>query len=315
VASLRSRVVAALVPLDRGSRYVRDVDALRAHVAPGAKAAPPAPPAWLRRGVRVARGEVAGVRCYRLSPRGGSGAAGAGAQPPRGAPPGAGDGRHVLYLHGGAYVGEISVHHWRFLARLVRAARATITVPIYTLAPHATAPEVVAEVAGVQRELAPPVVMGDSAGAGLALAVAQEARVQGREGPRELVLLSPWVDATMTNPEITTVAPRDPVLGVEAVALAGVLYAGAGGPAGPLASPINGDLAGLGHVTILIGTRDVFLPDSRRLRDGLEAVGTQVTYVEEPDMLHDWMLLPIPEAARAIERLAGTLAGVRPARP
>jgi hypothetical protein len=27
------------------------------------------------------------------------------------------------------------------------------------------------------------------------------------------------------------------------------------------------------------------------------------------------MLLPIPEAARAIERLAGTLAGVRPARP
>ena len=298
MASLRSRVVAALVPLDRGSRYVRDVYALRAHVAPGAKAASPAPPACLRLGVRVARGEVAGVRCYRLSPR--DGRCG---------------GRHVLYLHGGAYVGEISLLHWRFLARLARAARAAITVPIYTLAPHATAREVVTEVAGVQRELAAAVVMGDSAGAGVALAVAQALRAQGLDGPRELVLLSPWVDATMANPEIMAVAPRDPVLGVEAVAMAGTLYAGADGPAGPLASPINGDLAGLGHVTILIGTRDVFLPDARRLRDGLEAAGTPVTYVEEPDMLHDWMLLPIPEGALAIDGLAGTVAGVRPAQP
>ncbi len=303
MTSLRTRVVAALVPLDRGSRYVRDVDALRAHVAPGARAASPAPPAWLRRRVRVARGEVAGVRCYRLSPHGGGGA------------PRAAGGGHVLYLHGGAYVGESSAHHWRFLARLARAARATITVPIYTLAPRATAREVVAEVMGVQRELAAPVVMGDSAGAGLALAAAQAARAQGRDTPRELVLLSPWVDATMTNPGITAVAPRDPVLGIEAVALAGMLYAGPDGPAGPLASPVNGDLAGLGHVTILIGTRDVFLPDARRLRDGLQTAGTPVTYVEEPGMLHDWMLLPIPEAARAVERLAGIVAGVRPARP
>ena len=215
MTSLRTRVVAALVPLDRGSRYVRDVDALRAHVAPGARAASPAPPAWLRRRVRVARGEVAGVRCYRLSPHGG------------GSAPRAAGGGHVLYLHGGAYVGESSAHHWRFLARLARAARATITVPIYTLAPKATAREVVAEVMGVQRELAAPVVMGDSAGAGLALAAAQAARAQGRDTPRELVLLSPWVDATMTNPGITAVAPRDPVLGIEAVALAGMLYAGA----------------------------------------------------------------------------------------
>jgi acetyl esterase/lipase len=292
VTSLRSRVVAALVPLDRGSRYLRDVDALRAHVAPAAKAASPAPPAWLRRAVRVARGEVAGVRCYRLSPRGGADAAGTAR------------GRHVLYLHGGGYVGEISVHHWRFLARLVRASGATVTVPIYTLAPHATAREVVAEVTGVQGELAAPVVMGDSAGGGLALAVAQAARAQARDGPRELVLLSPLVDATLSNPEIAAVAPRDPMLGVEAVALAGALYAGRDGSAGALASPINGDLAGLGHVTILIGTRDVLLPDARRLRDGLQAAGTPVTYIEEHEMLHDWMLLPIPEARRTIDRLA-----------
>ena len=300
MTSLRNRVVAALAPLDRGSRYVRDVDALRAHVAPGAKAASPAPPAWLRRRVRIARGEVAGVRCYRLSPSGPD------------APPA---GRRVLYLHGGAYVGEISSHHWRFLARLVRASRATITVPIYTLAPQAVATETVAQVAGVQRELGAAVVMGDSAGAGLALAVAQRLRDTEGRRPEQLVLLSPWVDATMTNPEIAAMAPRDPLLGIQALALSGALYAGPDGPAAPPASPINGDLAGLGRVTVLIGTRDLLLPDARRLRDAVEAAGTPVAYVEEPDMLHDWMLLPIPEAARTIEQLAGVVAGVRPAWP
>jgi len=298
VASLRSSLVARLVPLDRGSRYVRDVDALRAHVAPGARQASPAPPAWLRRRVRVARGRVAGVRCYRLTPGDGR------AEPV---------GRDVLYLHGGAYAGEASAHHWRFLARLVRASGASVTVPIYTLAPRATARETVAAMAAVQRELAAPVVMGDSAGAGLALALTQALCAEGREGPHELVLLSPWVDATMTNPEIPAVAPRDPLLGVEALALAGRLYAGPDDPAGPLASPINGDLTGLGRVTVLVGARDLLLPDARRLSDRIRAAGTAVTYVEEPGMLHDWMLLPIPEAARTIDGLAAIVAGVSPA--
>lgn len=196
----------------------------------------------------------------------------------------------------------------------MRASGATFTVPVYTLAPRATASAVVAEVAAVQRALAAPVVMGDSAGAGLALALAQALKAQGRTAEQELVLLSPWVDVTMTNPEITAVAQRDPLLGSEALALAGLLYAGVDATTDAKVSPINGDLALGGRLTIFIGTRDVLLPDARRLRDLAEQAGTSVTYVEEPEMLHDWMLLPIPEAARTMQRLAEIVAGVSPAR-
>ena len=98
------------------------------------------------------------------------------------------------------------------------------------------------------------------------------------------------------------------MLGADALAEAGRLYAGDGDPGGPLASPLHGDLSDLGRLTILTGTRDILNPDARRLRDlAAAAPGTTVHWIEEPDMLHDWMMLPIPEAGPAVARLAEIL--------
>ena len=148
MASLRARVAARIVPYDRASLPLRDVEALRALVADGGRPRRFAPPAPLRRAVRVARGTVAGQRCHRLSPR-------------RGGP-----GRHVVFFHGGGFVNEITPYHWLFLVRLVRAAGCTVTVPMYELVPRVRAPAAVASALAVARELAPerPVLMGDSAG-------------------------------------------------------------------------------------------------------------------------------------------------------
>jgi monoterpene epsilon-lactone hydrolase len=294
MATLRARIAARVVPYDRGSRPLRDVDALRALMAQAAAPRRFAPPAPLRRAVRIARGTVAGQRCYRLSPRRG------------------GAGRQVVFFHGGGFVNEITPYHWLFLARLVRAAGCTAIVPIYELVPRVRAREAVASALGVVRALAAerPVLMGDSAGANLALAVAQAARDEGLPLGGEVVLLAPWADVTMGNPEIAAVAPRDPMLGAEALAEAGRLYAGDGDPARPPASPIYGDLSNLGRLTILTGTRDILNPDARRLRELASAApGTAVHWIEEADMLHDWMVLPIPEAATAVAGLAEVVAG------
>lgn len=292
MASLRAHIAARVVAIDRGTRPLRDVDALRALVAEGGRPQRFAPPAPLRRAVHIARGTVAGRRCYRLSPRRG------------------GTGRHVVFFHGGGFVNEITPYHWLFLTRLVRAAGCTIDVPIYELVPRVQAPAAVVSALAAVRELAPqqPVLMGDSAGGNLALAAAQGARDEGLSVSGEVVLLAPWVDVTMRNPEIAAVAPGDPMLGAAALAEAGRLYAGEGDPAGPPASPLHGDLSDLGRLTILTGTRDILNPDARRLRDlAIAAPGTTVHWIEEPDMLHDWMVLPIPEAGTAVARLAEVL--------
>jgi len=294
--SARARIVARLVSYDAGSRPLRDVDALRARVARGVPARRFRPPAALRRAVRVARGVVGGASCYRLAPRDGS------------------SGRHVVFFHGGGFVNEITPWHWLFVARLVRAAGCTVTVPMYELVPRARAREAVGTALAIVRALAAerPVLMGDSAGGNLALSAAQAARDAGVPTAGEVVLLAPWVDLTLSNPEIAAVAPLDPMLGAAALAEAGRQYAGDDDPGRPPASPLHGDLSGLGRLTILTSTRDILHPDARRLRDLAGAApGTTVAWVEEPDVVHDWMLLPMPEAGAAVARLAELLS--RPA--
>src|SRR3712207_1881945 len=160
MASLRARLAASVIPSDRASRPLRSAEALRARVAQGVPPRRFKPPPPLRRVVRIAQGTIAGQRCYRLSSRRGSG------RP------------HAVYFHGGGFVNEITVYHWLFLTRLVRVAGCTVTVPVYELVPQVRARHAVASALAVVRELAAerPVLMGDSAGANLALAVAQAAR-------------------------------------------------------------------------------------------------------------------------------------------
>jgi acetyl esterase/lipase len=43
--------------------------------------------------------------------------------------------KHILYIHGGGFVYEITSLHWVFLGKLIDALGCTITIPIYPLAP------------------------------------------------------------------------------------------------------------------------------------------------------------------------------------
>ena len=58
---------------------------------------------------------------------------------------------------------------------------------------------------------------------------------------------------------------------------------------------------------LLCGTRDLLLPQSRKLAARLEEAGSAVTYVEEPGLMHVYPLLPIPEARRAWDQVAAFL--------
>lgn len=56
----------------------------------------------------------------------------------------------------------------------------------------------------------------------------------------------------------------------------------------------------------MIGTRDVLLPDARRLHKDAERSGTEVDVHEYPGMFHNWIMQPLPEAVQAREQLSGS---------
>lgn len=259
-----------------------------------------APPRSLDKYVTFRLHRDHGWRVYEMAPR-------SGPQPAH----------RVVYLHGGGYVGEIDAAHWRVCRRMSTLVPARVAVPIYPLAPGTTAETTVATTADIVEDVlrdagddALVTLMGDSAGGGMALAVALALRDRGSGAPR-LILIAPWLDVTMTYESLDEVATRDPILSIARLRRAGELYAGELGLKDPRVSPIYGDLRGLGSITVFVGTRDLLLHDSRRLRDLAQAEGIDVKYYEEDELIHVWPILPLPEARRARAAIVGSIRAPR----
>jgi epsilon-lactone hydrolase len=295
--SLQSRLLKVLLRLTRRKRRFASTANLRAALARMGRHRDSAPPLGLLARLDVSRYTVRGSPVYLLAPSDGSGD------------------RHVLYLHGGAYVDGMVKPHWQFLERLVDASGCSVTVPLYPLAPEHTHADVFDLVRPVYRALAsavPPgklVLMGDSAGGGMALALAQSLLSERLAQPARIVLMSPWLDVTLSNPRIGELEPIDPLLAVPGLREAARRYAGDSDLRDPMISPINGPLAGLAPITLFTGTHELLLADARRFRETATAQGAALTYFEYPDMVHAWPLLPLPEARRAMRQIVEAIGG------
>ena len=221
--------------------------------------------------------------------------------------------KHIIYLHGGAYVNSFAPQHWDFMSKLVDRLSCTITAPNYPHAPEHNVHDVFALILPLYNELANSAgssnitIMGDSSGGGISLALAQRLREDGHDQPGHLVLLSPWLDATLSNPEIAEFDKIDPFLGVAGLKYGGEVYARDVDPKSYLVSPVYGSLRGLAPVTLFIGTRDILYPDCRKLRDQAAAEGVRLDYREYDRMVHNWMLGPMPEAKHAINEIIDTI--------
>jgi acetyl esterase/lipase len=219
-------------------------------------------------------------------------------------------GNYVLFLHGGGFINEIVRAHWRIVGDLTRNAGVRCVVPIYPLAPRGTAKEVVPATGELLRQLladagaATVTVVGNSAGAALGLAAVQWLRDAGYRQPGGLVLISPGGDFSISRPEQTVIAARDPINDIPGAREAGRLYAGELDVRHPYVSPLNGDFAGLAPMVVFSGTRDLFYPDSVDLVAKARAAGVPAELHLLRDQPHNYAGLPTPEgrAARAIIR-------------
>ena len=231
------------------------------------------------------------------------------------APKGNANGKHVIYLHGGAYVNSFSPQHWTFMSKLVEALSCTVTAPNYPHAPEHYVHDVYALMVPLYNELAAVAgsknvtIMGDSSGGGISLALAQRLRDDGHAQPGRVILLSPWLDATLSNPEISEFDKIDPFLGVEGLKYGGRVYARDVDPKSYLVSPLYGSMKKLAPVSLFIGTRDILFPDCRKLRNKAAEEGVKIDYREYEGMVHDWMLGPLPEAKHAIKEIVEMIRG------
>lgn len=295
--SLQSRVFNMLLSLLPHKQQLASAEAVQAHVQKLALQPASFEPTGLGRGVEATLTKMGGWPVYYTAPS--SGHEGC---------------NFVMFLHGGGYINEIVPAHWRFVGEMTRKANVVCVVPIYPLAPRATAKDVVPKTAELLQMLledagsAGVTVVGNSAGAGLALAACQWLRDRGHRQPNRMVLISPAADASVRRPEQIEIARRDPIQDIPGIVEAGRLYAGALDVGHPFVSPLNGAFRALAPMTIFAGTRDLLYPDSVDLAARARAEGAPVELHLMRDQPHNYALMSTPEGRRARAIILRTVA-------
>lgn len=217
--------------------------------------------------------------------------------------------RTIYYVHGGAFMAPIDAAHLRYATRLADALEARIVMPDYPLAPEHSWRDsheaLVEHAARWGKEPGGIVLAGDSAGGGLALALAVALRDRGLPQPTQLVLHAPWVDLTESTPDTAVVALQDPWLKITKLRAYAEWWAGSPADLGrPEVSPALADLAGLPPAIVLYGTHDLLAPGCRLLATRAADAGWDLTVIEEPELIHVYGILPfIPEARRAFRQV------------
>jgi acetyl esterase/lipase len=232
----------------------------------------------------------------------------------------------LLYFHGGGYRLGSATSYRAYGSHLARACSARVLLVDYRLAPEHPFPAAVDDAliayrwliagersggadqesqASDQRAGTSVVIGGDSAGGGLAAALALRVRDEGLPLPAGVVCLSPWADLTNDAGSYTRCAESDALFSKMSADEAAGLYLDGADPTNPLVSPARGDWGGLPPLLIQASECEVLVDDATGLADKARRAGVDVELQLYGDMPHVWQMhYPLfPEAVQAVDQI------------
>jgi acetyl esterase/lipase len=249
------------------------------------------PPRIISRKYEVTSEKIAGRNCYTLASDSNSDI-------------------HIVFLHGGAYRYPSTFFHWVLLDNLLKEIPCKATFVDYPLAPKYKCKHNVETVMEVYEHLFKSscndkiILLGDSAGGGLALVMAQLIKKKNiLPKPKKVVMLSPWLDVSMDTDIPDDLQESDFLLERGLLGRSGVDYAGELDTKDPLCSPYYGDSKDVGEMALFMGTKDILHIDALRFKKKAEANNYDLTFFEYKDMMHDWVLFPIDDAKEALQEI------------
>ncbi len=223
----------------------------------------------------------------------------------------------VLYLHGGGYFFGSPLTHRPLVLAMARAADAPCYVIDYRLAPEHPFPAALEDALAAYRALSADrrvLIAGDSAGGGLALALACAARDAGLPSPAAIVAFSPWTDLANTGAAVVQNAARCAMFTAPALHQAAALYLAGTDPSDPRASPLHADLADLPPLLMFAGSDEMMRDDTTRIAAKARAAGVDTEMHLVAGVPHVWPMFAryLPEGRVALGVVRRFIARIAP---
>jgi len=212
--------------------------------------------------------------------------------------PGSDPSRVLMFFHGGGYCSGSIVSHRRLVTEAGRAAGVRTLAIGYRLAPEHRFPAAYDDALTAWRFLrghnvraAHIALGGDSAGAGLTVALIGRLRDAHEELPGCAWLISPWTDLTMSGSTVFTKDAIDPLIHKQYLNELADAYLPAGiDRKDPRVSPLYADLKGFPPTIIQVGSAETLLDDATRFAAVAGTADVRVTLEIWPHMIHAWPL-------------------------
>lgn len=217
----------------------------------------------------------------------------------------------IFYTHGGGYVSGSCSDHRAIVAKMAKATGVAALLFEYRLAPEHPYPAAVEDTVAAYRWLLANhisaeniVIVGESAGGGLALATLLALRDQDIPLPTAAVAISPWTDLKCSGDSYRTRAKV--CLSPEGSwNVFSKYYIGDNDPECPWISPLYGGLHALPPLLIYVGDDEILRDDAIRFAEKAKAAGVDVTLRVGQGMVHCFPLMAplFQEASQAMEEI------------
>lgn len=223
----------------------------------------------------------------------------------------------ILFIHGGGFRLGGGSAYAGFASWIAEITGADVYLPDYRLAPEHPFPAPIDDLFAAYRGVlelghAPERValVGDSAGAALALDLALTLPEMNVSSPAALVLLSPFLDLTLSGASIGANARKDPMISRRMSEFGAHAHAGDLRRSDPRISPLFADLTGLPPILIQVGSDEILLDDSVRFADRAWGAGVEVELQRFEGWFHDFQSCAafLRPAREALEDVSAFLA-------
>ena len=214
----------------------------------------------------------------------------------------------VYYLHGGAFVLGLNSLYYSMIGRLAKISKAKIVAPDYPLPPEHNVNEIHEWVKSSYIETIAKhnpnniIIMGDSAGGNLAIALVDWIMTSELRKPSNLILLSPWVDLELKNPKLEE-NPSEQLLDKKDIQKAAIRFANGLDLKEPLISPLYHNNLKLPKTTIFSGDLDLLHDDIVRFSKKNPKITLKITN----HMPHVHMIMPTKEAKITLKQISNIL--------